>query len=257
MDPYLEQFWNDVHGKLVPYIADELNEVLLPAGYRATMQNRIVISEFEELAARNRFPDVAVIEWPAAKEQGGVATAAHSQRLRVPTPDLITYASETLKQYFIEIVDGKSGNQVITAIEVLSPENKRQGDGMEKFRLKQAECRSAGISRIEIDLLRSGRRVFEFPIHYLKPEQIRPYYVTVHRSDRPNEAELYTIDLRDRLPIVLVPLRPGDPDVRLDLQPLVDHVYRAGRFAIDYTQPCDPPLTGKDEIWAQEIIAKR
>lgn len=40
MDPYLERFWNDVHGKLLTYIADDLNESL-PPRFRATVQERV------------------------------------------------------------------------------------------------------------------------------------------------------------------------------------------------------------------------
>ena len=39
MDPHLERFWNDVHGKLVTYSADESNEQL-PPRYRVAMWAR-------------------------------------------------------------------------------------------------------------------------------------------------------------------------------------------------------------------------
>ena len=64
MDPYLERFWNDVHGKLTTYIADELNTAL-PDRYRATLQERVIVSAPNAKSVRSRFPDIAVLDWPA------------------------------------------------------------------------------------------------------------------------------------------------------------------------------------------------
>ena len=157
----------------------------------------------------------------------------------------------------MQIIDAKFGEKVVTSIEVLSPENKRPGDGMRQFQRKQDECRRAGVSRVEIDLLRDGRRMFEFPQRLLATDQIKPYYVTIHRGPKPGECELYAIDLRERLPVIGVPLRVGDEDAPLNLQSLIEHVYRTGRFPIDYDQPCDPPLEGPDASWAREMLARR
>jgi hypothetical protein len=257
MDPYLERFWNDVHGTLVTYIKDALNESL-PTRYRATMQERVVIADLDQPLTGTRYPDVAVVDWPeaAGTQGGGVATEVHSERLLIRAPELLMY-DEPLRQYFIEITDSKFGEDVVTAIEVLSPENKRVGDGMSQFRRKQEEYRRAKVNRVEIDLLRGGRRLFEFPESILGPQRRKPYYVTVHRGEKTGEAELYAVDLRDTLPVIKVPLRPGEPDVGLALQPLIKRVYRNGRFPIDYGTACDPPLEKDEEAWARQIIAER
>ena len=110
-----------------------------------------------------------------------------------------------------------------------------------------------GFSRVEIDLLREGRRLFEFPDALLGSESGKPYYVTVYCAGKPGECELYGIDLRESLPIISIPLRSPDSDVLLDLQPLIEHVYRTGRFPIDYDEPCDPPLGGEDGTWARVL----
>lgn len=91
----------------------------------------------------------------------------------------------------------------------------------------------------------------------LKPGQVKPYYVTIYRANKPGECEFYVIDLRNPLPAIGVPHRPDGPDVQLDLQPLIEHVYRTGRFPIDYNEPCDPPLQGEDATWARELLGKR
>lgn len=247
MDPYLERFWNDVHGKLITYIADDLNEAL-PPRYRAALQERVVIADLDQPLSGARYPDVAILEAPVI---AGAGPATRSTRAMVVSPALLTYQGDPLTQYTIEIVDTKFGEKVVTSIEVLSPENKRPGDGMRQFQRKQDECRRAGVSRVEIDLLREGRRMFEFPQRLLAPNQVKPYYVTVHRGGHSGECELYAIDLREPLPLIGVPLRAGDADAMLDLQSLIEHVYRTGRFPIDYGEACEPPLDEGDALWAR------
>jgi hypothetical protein len=99
--------------------------------------------------------------------------------------------------------------------------------------------------------------MFEFPSRLLSPEQIKPYYVTVSRGTRTGECKLYAIDLREPLPMIAIPLRPPDADVMLDLQPLIEHAYRTGRFPIDYDDPCDPLLEGDDANWARGMLGER
>jgi hypothetical protein len=251
MDPYLERFWNDVHGPLITYIKDELNEAL-PPRFRATMQERVVIADLNQPLSGARYPDVAVLEAPTIT---GVGAAVRSQRALVRAPELLAWQGEPLTEYSVEIVDTKFGDKVITAIEVLSPENKRPGDGMQQFQRKQADHRRAHVSRVVIDLVHNGRRLFDFPQRLLKPEQVKPYYVTVYRGHRPAECEFYAIDIREPLPVIGIPLRANDPDVPLDLQPLIEHVYRTGRFPIDYDDPTDPPLDGDDATWARQWLA--
>lgn len=251
MDPYLEGFWNDVHGKLVAYIADDLNE-RLPARFRATMQERVVIADLEQPLGGVRYPDIAILDAPRIASGG---TAVLSARALVRSPALLSYAGDPLTEYSVEIVDTKFGQKVVTAIEVLSPENKRLGDGMQQFQRKAAEYRAARVGRVEIDLLREGRRPFNFPRRLLGPNLQKPYYVTVYRGCKTDECELYAIDLREPLPVINVPLRADDADVQLDLQPLMEHVYRTGRFPIDYAGPCDPPLEGDDAQWAGGMLA--
>ena len=253
MDPYVERYWNDVHGSLITYIKDALNEAL-PSRFRAALQDRVIIASVEDPLAGTRFPDVAVVEAPFASS---APTASRSPHGQVRAPELVRYKTEPLTQYSIEIVDSQSREKVITAIEVLSPENKRPGDGMRKFEEKQEDYRRAKVSRVNIDLLREGHRFFEFPARLLKPDQVKPYYVTIYRADKPGECEFYAIDLRDPLPIIGIPLRIEDRDVQLDLQSLIQHVYHTGRFPVDYDEPCDPPLKGEDATWARELLTRR
>lgn len=258
MDPYLERYWNDVHGTLITYIKDDLNE-LLPPSLRATLQARLVIALVGPPEVATRYPDIAVIPTPTFGGDGGgggTATAILPPGARVSPFITLRFKVEPMTQYSVEVVDAKSGERVITAIEVLSPENKRPGDGMGKFQTKQTEYRLAGVNRVEIDLLRAGLRLFDFPDDRLKPEHRKPYYVGVYPAEDPGKCELSAIDLRAPLPVIRIPLRAGDAKVALDLQALMRRVYRNGRFPIDYGEPCDPPLTGPDAEWAGQIVRR-
>lgn len=42
MDPYLEQFWRDVHASLIIYARDQL-QTRLPAGLRVRVEERVVV----------------------------------------------------------------------------------------------------------------------------------------------------------------------------------------------------------------------
>ena len=59
MDPYLEQFWGDIHLNLISFAEGLLNE-RLPRDLRARAQERILV----ELPSEDRtyYPDVRVVE---------------------------------------------------------------------------------------------------------------------------------------------------------------------------------------------------
>ena len=52
------------------------------------------------------------------------------------------------------------------------------------------------------------------------------------------------------------PLADPDPDLSLDLQPLLDDVYSLGRYGerIDYSRPLDPPLTPEQVAWLEKRL---
>ena len=82
---------------------------------------------------------------------------------------------------------------------------------------------------------------------------------SVRRATRRGKAEVYLIPLWQRLPVIKIPLRPEDADVRLDLQALVDQCYRNGGYdgTLNYTIDPDPPLLGADQEWADEWLHEK
>ncbi|HXE56123.1 MAG TPA: DUF4058 family protein, partial [Tepidisphaeraceae bacterium] len=243
MDPWLERFWGDVHHRLITYACDQIQE-LLPEGLLARMQERVFL-EFPESVGRTVYPDGRIVETapatPAAppKAAGGVAVAE---------PLLVHLQSEPLTEGFIEVVDPASKGRVISVLEILSPANKAPGTGQSLYVQKQRELAAAGVSLVEVDLLRGGKRVTNAPPDILPRTHQTAYQACVRRATNSNVAEVYRIALREPLPNVGIPLRSQDRDVPLQLHQLLGEVYRRGRYgsSIDYREDPDPPLSAED-----------
>ncbi|HUY36790.1 MAG TPA: DUF4058 family protein [Pirellulales bacterium] len=253
MDPYLEQFWGDIHHTLITYARDQLQGVL-PVDLRARVEERVFV-ESPEGQERTMYPDIRVVERGRGNEgvpaaEGGAAVA---EPLRIRLPD------EPVTQGFIEIIDLATGRRVVTVIEVLSPSNKLRGPGRELYEKKQKECRAGGVHLVEIDLLRSGPWVLSVPARLVPAAHRTTYCVCVHRAVADAIGEVYRAPLRERLPVIRVPLRESDADVPLDLQALIDQCYRNGGYDedIDYETEPDPPLDADDARWADALLRAR
>jgi hypothetical protein len=249
MDPYLEQSWRDVHAALNVYSRDQLQDQL-PGDLYARVEERIILEAGETLQ-QPRYPDVRVVEYPS----GGLEAAPGEAGIVVAEPVRIRYAPEPVTETFIEIIDAGTGQRVVTIIDFLSLSNKFPGEGQEQYTRKQGELRQASVSLVEIDLLRAGHRVLSLPLAKIPVRLRAPYQVCVRRGWETDTFEVYPVPLRERLPIIRIPLRQTDDDARLDLQALIDQAYRKGRYdTINYRIAPEPPLEGADATWAQELL---
>ena len=152
--------------------------------------------------------------------------------------------------YRIEIRDLQS-RRLVTALEFLSPTNKRM-PGRKTYLRKRERILSSSSHLVEIDLLRKGRRV---PMEDPYPEGAC-YFVLVSREERRPSTDVWPISISQTLPIVPIPLLPGDPDVMLNLQEALDKIYDQGMYgdAIDYKLPPDVKLTAEQERWADQRL---
>jgi hypothetical protein len=249
MDPYLEADWDDVHARMIPYAASLLRKTL-PSDLRARVERRLFV---EAPGACPIYPDVTIIERPypmsRAAATGGVATLE---------PLIVHLEDEPATQGYIEIVERRTGGRVVTVIEILSPANKVPGDGQAAFLRKQEETRAAGVSAVEIDLLRAGEHVLMAPLYKIPSTRRTPYLVCWRRGWKPREVGVYPISLRSPLPVIDIPLREGDQDASLDLQALVELVYEEGEYGdTDYRQEPEPPLSGEDAEWADRLLREK
>jgi hypothetical protein len=157
-----------------------------------------------------------------------------------------------LKLYTIEIHE--TGTMVlVTAIEILSPVNKRPGhEAFDGYRRKRQKLLNSEAHLMEIDLLRGGERP---PLD--RPVPPAPYYVVLSRAYRRPVVEVWPIQLSDSLPVLPVPLLEPDPDVALDLGAQVAAVYERGAYSqqIDYRRPPpSPPISGEESAWIDRIL---
>jgi hypothetical protein len=253
MDPYLEAHWGDVHSRLVIYASEELQR-RLPRDLRARVEERVFV-ESDDAERRSVYPDVRVYERPGVRDvfesgSGGAVAVAESL--------VIHRKSEPVTETFIEIREAGSGGRVITVIEIVSLSNKQPGDGRELYLKKQAELVAGGVNSVEIDLLRGGTHVTAAPPELLPRLYREPYRICVWRAQKPEQWETYRVALSERLPAIAIPLRPTDPDVALDLQPLIERCYETGGYDdLDYTRPPDPPLDADAAAWADELLRQK
>ena len=253
MDPYLEQYWGDIHQRLIIYSSDALQKQL-PGDLRARVNERVFV-EPEDGKPRDIVPDVRVVERGTRNPVG----LRPSNGIAVAEPLIIHLdQNEPTRQGFIEIIDIKTGRRVVTVIEILSPSNKARGPGRDLYVKKQEELREGSVSLVEIDLLRAGRRVMAAPFELIPEGHRTPYAACVRRGSKPLAIEYYRLALRERLPAIAIPLRQADHDVALDLQPLIDRCYDEARYDddIDYLQEPEPPLDADHAQWADDLLRK-
>lgn len=235
-----------VHTQLTVEIARQLMPRLRPR-YLALTTERFVMEEPESVAITTAaiYPDVAVTRTGRALPGGGVAIAEPPYRLTTPMAVPIPHVT-------VEIRDTAS-RQLVTAIEVLSPTNKR-GEGRQEYLAKRQRILLRGAHLMEIDLLREGRR-----LPTLEPLPEMDYCVFLSRTEQRPAVEVWPIRLRSPLPQVPVPLLPGDEDVMLDLQAALTNVYDLAGYdlAADYGGPPEIPLNPEDAAWAVELLANR
>jgi hypothetical protein len=175
-----------------------------------------------------------------------------SQDYRIEIEKRTYWSDETgeeISERYLEIREVQTG-KVITAIEILSPNNKKTGEGREAYLRKRRRILQTQTHFVEIDLLRTNPSFLQGQL------PASDYHILVSRSHERPAADLYAFSIRDRIPNFSIPLRLGELEPTLDLQVLVDHVYQRGRYdlAIDYSQSTQPRLNSEDEIWASSLL---
>ena len=253
MDPYLEgSLWSSVHAALISGIASQLSPKLRPR-YVALMQKRFVTDMYdsdEDIAIQTAretqvvFPDVAVATMGPRSHQ------AHSIAVEAPL-QMQTVMPESVPVLTVEIRDAAQ-RRLVTAIEVLSPVNKR-GQGRGEYLERRRKFLTSPTHLIEIDLTRTGHRV---PM--TEPLPRASYFAFVSRAGRRPTTGVWPIALMSRLPVIPVPLLPGDADLELDLQDVVSTAYDQFNFdlAVDYSKPPEVGLEEREWEWAKERIGK-
>ncbi len=245
MNPYLEQddAWHDFHERFLPLVADLLVAQVRP-NYIVKIDEHVFVHELPP--EPRRFlgrADLSIGRSPTPgevlTEVGLLEAPAH---VRLPALDVERLA-------FVEIRDRRS-RELVTVVELLSPSNKRPGPDREQYLAKREQILGSSAHFVEIDLLRGGRPM------PLADHPDCDYSVLVSRvEDRP-DAGFWPIRLRDRLPVIPVPLRAHDANAQLDLQAILHRQYDAAGYEdYIYEGAPDPPLSPEDAAWAQTLLS--
>ncbi|MEI7469474.1 MAG: DUF4058 family protein [Chloroflexota bacterium] len=259
MNPYLERanIWEDFHQSLASEIRDQLAAQIEPNYYAALSPrlayDEVYIGEISPLAPSNPprsfVPDVGIVEQASWQWQirGGVVLDP------APLSDTIPMPLETpIKLWAIELRTVDLGI-LVTSIEILSPINKRLGTAaFDAYHAKRTELIRAGVNFLEIDLLRAGKR---FPTQHPLPNA--PYFVFLSRQQMPDQIYIWPLNLRERIPLLPVPLRDPDPDAVLDLGKAIHDIYDRARYArrINYAEPPPKPdFSPDDQHWLAALV---
>ncbi len=248
MDPYLEgELWPDVHHSLATKIRNMLAPRLRPK-YVARIELYTVKDEYPEEEVGIMYPDVEVFRTRQAPE------TAPKRASREATPANLTLTEPmpvTVRIPSIEIRT-VSGLELVTAIEILSPVNKGKS-GFEAYQRKRKALKEAEVHLLEIDLLRRGKRIFQHPG---LPES--DYLICLTRAGQA-QTDVWTIDVRDRLPILPIPLLEPDPDLTVSLGKALREIYDEAFYnsTIDYSLPPPPPVLAEEKAeWARQLLSE-
>lgn len=243
MDPYLEQpaLWPDLHNSLIVALRDDLAPRLRPRYYVAIEERTYTVEPGDLLLAGRA--DVAVVgpsrdtvaPAPDRVESGGVLVS-------VDMPDEI-------RETYLEV--RSATGEVITLVEILSPTNKRPGEGRGLYLRKRRSVLGTLTHLVEIDLLRAGEPM---PVSGWAGQS--DYRIMISRGNRRPRALLLPFGVRQPIPAFALPLQPNDVEPDVDLGRLLHTLYdRSGYdLRLDYRAAADPPLADADAAWADELL---
>ncbi len=245
MDPWLEQpgLWGDVHFRIIAALANYLSPILTPHYYVAVGTRTYVTTTPDSPAIR--YLDVTVVEGPVTglvKTTGSVVVA-EPVMVEVPLP-------ETVEEAYLEVREPLNGD-VITAIELLSPINKRPGAGRDKYLQKRLEIFSTYTHLVEIDLLRGWQ-----PLPFAGAPKNSDYRILIRRGEEGSRGRLYLFNVQDLIPRFPLPLQAGDTEPVVDLGNLLKQIYQEASYhlRINYKTPPNLPLRKIDGQWAREVL---
>lgn len=246
MDPYIEhlEVWSDFHGALAVEIRGQLNSSIRPR-YVARLIPYATYETVEIERPKSIRSDVGIWERERSSRTLREASAVMS-----PAPVTSKVELEFPLEIFSVEIQKRDTLELVTAIEILSPVNKKRGHpAYDDYLKKRRDLLYSRVHLIEIDLLRGGTRP---PL--LNPVPIAPYYVTLARAEERPQVAVWPLQFQDRLPVIPVPLISPDPDVPLDLQAVVAAVYERGGYEdlIDYRKDAPPPALTEEETTGLE-----
>ena len=250
MDPWLEgHVWPDVHHDLATRIKEQLVPQVIPK-YLVRIETYTVEDTHPDEDVGILYPDVEILR----RGVDIVSEPAVDYGLTTPATMTIPIARPIEVHIpVVEIID-REKQKLITAIELISPVNKRK-PGLEDYRKKRTALNRNGVHLLEIDLLRRGERPFNYPTF----PRWAQYFVLLTRGGQ-SRMEVWAMTVRDKLPVVPVPLKSPDPDVRLDIGAAFQEVYERSRYDLSVRYGAEPPppaLSEDDREWLKGLLKEK
>ena len=252
VDPFIESSrkWKGFHSQFVPAIGQALIPRIRPR-YVVDIEEYVWLFSDDDLKEIIG-PDVAIADtqdaWPGPFDESGTATAVAVR----PAIRTIVAPKHVRQKYLV--IRNRDSLEVVTAIELLLPKNKRPGFDQRDYLAKRENVLETPASLVELDLLRGGTR-----LPPTEPLPAADFYAFVCRRYESPQVEFHSWTLREPLPPVPIPLAEGDPDVQLDLQSVFTTTYeRAGYdYSLDYGRTISPGLSKADSRWARQLLKAR
>ncbi len=244
MNPYFEQteHWLDFHTEFL----SALRRLLAPqvgSKYIVQLEEHIYIHDLPpEPRQRIGTADLSPVQ-PGGGEMAQAALGLLEAPAEVWLPE-----QDVERVPFLEVRD-RQGRELVTVIELLSPSNKRAGGDREAYLAKRRGLLRSRGHLVEIDLLRGWTPM---------PQEGRPkcdYSVMVSRAEKRRASDFWPIALRERLPVIPIPLRPPDAAARVDLQEVLHRAYDGpGYEHFIYNGEPEPRLSADDAAWARQLV---
>jgi hypothetical protein len=254
MDPFLEDpaVFPDLHDNLIAELRNAIN-AQLPPPYYASSASRVWV----EPSQRRVEPDVNVLR----PERAGAGTATRSPVATAVArpPVVVRIPREEFHESYLDIYAKPGNERLVTTIEVLSLTNKTSGgEGRPQYLRKQREVLACKVNLVEIDLLRGGQHTTAVRLEdALAKAGPFDYHVCIRAFEEPDDFVIYPMSLGERLPILAIPLLPGDGSVPVDLQTLLDRCYDTGLYQrrVPYAAGAPvPPLRPEQTAWVEQIL---
>ncbi|MEM7793832.1 MAG: DUF4058 family protein [Cyanobacteria bacterium P01_C01_bin.118] len=230
MDPYLEhpEIWPGVHLLLITTLAESLTPQLRP--------------KYSVLVA------VRLYETPPEQKANTALVSPSSQPMLVEVPMPVT-----VRQGYLEVREVAT-KEVIAAIELLSPINKRPGQGRRTYETKREHVLASSTHLVEIDLLRAHE-----PMPILGQGWHSDYRILVSRSELRPQAELYGFNLRDKIPTFSLPLSQDDQAPTVDLQSVLNQIYERSGYdlKLDYQEDPVPSFNDEENRWMHNLLTDK
>jgi hypothetical protein len=247
-DPFLEDqgYWREFHTAYMIWMQYALAD-RLPDAYEVRIEERLSLAYVEDEAPyRDIQPDATILRLRRPSRPASappIAATLEPVLLALPRHHVEEVIEKRLS------IRHLPNRELVTAIELLSPSNKR-APGDQLYDEKRQDLIDQEVHLVELDLLIGGQR--------LSMEDELPkahYYAFVSRAERRPLSETYVWTIRDPLPTIPIPLKAPDADILLDLASIFATVYERAQWgrSIDYSATLGLPLDKEDRAWAESL----